>query len=78
MRRVYVCLVALALGACGDNLAPGGAGDAAPPIDAAVDAPADAPSGLVACALDLPGVLPRPPVDGVLPCELLPPGFGGP
>jgi hypothetical protein len=74
-RRSSGAALVLALGACGDNLAPGGVGDDAAP---AVDAATDAPSGLVSCALDLPGVLPRPPSGGMLPCELLPPGFVGP
>lgn len=73
--RVLALAALVALAACGDNLAPGGPG---PGEDGGVDAAVDAPPGLVSCAFDLRGVLPRPPADGVLPCELLPPGFAGP
>ncbi len=77
---MVACALALAaLVGCGDNLAPGGPGPGEDGgVDAAVDAAVDAPPGLVSCAFELPGVLPRPPADGVLPCELLPPGFVGP
>lgn len=77
MRRSWMCALFAAAAACGDNLAGAGDDAAPPPIDAAVDAPVDAPPGVTACALDRPGELPRPPA-GTLPCELLPPGFVGP
>ena len=65
-------LLALALGACGDNLAgpKDAGGDDAPVVDATPDA---APTALAPC-LDRPTDLPRPPT-GALPCELLPPGL---
>lgn len=75
-RMVVIAALALA-GACGDNHSAPPEDGAAPPVDAAVDAAVDAPPGVTACALDLPGVLARPPA-GTLPCELLPPGFVAP
>jgi hypothetical protein len=76
MRRVLLMIMLVAgAAACGDNAKPPKGGEDAPPtppIDAGVDAP-DGPA-VVSCALDRPGELARPPA-GVLPCELLPPGF---
>ncbi len=75
MRRL-LCAAAMiaALAACGDNVAAGD--DAALPTDAAVDGAVDAgpDAGARGGCLDLPGVLPLPPV-GELPCELIPPGL---
>jgi hypothetical protein len=71
MRFVFVLFVAAA---CGDNITTQSTSDAAPPTppDAALDAaPAIGP------CLDQPtDLLMPPPMTGVLPCELLPPGFG--
>lgn len=78
---LYVAGAALALVAvyaCGDDTAldpaDGGVsadGSTVPP-DATVDANETGPARRTSC-LDRPG-LPRPPVDGRLPCDLIPPG----
>jgi hypothetical protein len=69
MRAALFCAL-VALAGCGgpDEVVPD---DAAPPIDAAIDAP----PGVLGPCLERPTDLPRPPT-GQLPCELLPPGFG--
>ena len=64
MRRALISAVLL-LGACGDD-------NPTTPGDAGSDAP-DTPTALAPC-LDEPTQLARPP-EGVLPCDLLPPGF---
>lgn len=65
-----ILAAALLVGACGDNIKGTPPGEAGPD-----DAPvADAGPEALAPCLDRPTDLPRPP-DGVLPCELLPPGF---
>jgi hypothetical protein len=75
MHTLAAAAIAIALAACGDNGKPPVSEDAAPlPIDAAVDAPIDAPPGAIGPCLERPTDLSRPPT-GALPCELLPPGF---
>ncbi len=64
MRRLALILVLA--GACGDNK------DAPARDDAGVDA--SDPQALKHC-LDTPETIARPP-GNVLPCDLLPPGFG--
>jgi hypothetical protein len=77
MKATYlVAALALALGACGDNIKHQSPDDAAvipdtPVIDAPVDAP---PQPVGGACLDRPTDLPRPPT-GALDCDMLPPGF---
>ena len=76
MRRLlFTALLAAAVAACGDNHTPPVGDDAAVEVDAGPpDAAIDGGPTVVSCALDRPGSVDRPPA-GVLPCDLLPPGF---
>jgi hypothetical protein len=77
--RVWPLVLVALVAACEDDKTPAGAGGGAgAPPDAGPDTvtPPPGDGGLVPC-LDLPTDLDRPP-SGVLPCELVPPGFKAP
>ena len=68
MIRRWIPLLSLCLiGACGKS---GGSGS---PKDASTDQATDA--SLTSPCIDQPTNLPRPPTEGRLPCDMLPPGF---
>lgn len=75
MAAVWLAASVSALAACGDNLPaaddPGGSMS-----DAGPDEPSDAAVQTLTPCLDRPTDMQKPPT-GQLPCDLLPPGFGG-